>query len=283
MPSPLISIIVPCYNEEGVLRRSIPAMLAQDYSPQPEIIFVDDGSTDNTVGIIREYMALSPVIKLLQQNHGGPAQARNLAAAHAAGTILVFNDADMIPEFSYVSALAAPIITGTTSGSFTTNELVGNIGNYWADCWCLASECRLGKRYPEDQPDESTIFRALLKTEFYRVGGYADVGVGGVGEDFTLSQKLGYCARNAPEAVCYHDNPGTFQDFFRSAAWYGKGWYAKYGWRTLLAALAKRNPLVSMAANFCKGRFYHSAGLALHDLAVLKGMLSAALGGTHFK
>jgi len=37
------------------------------------------------------------------------------------------------------------------------------------------------------------------------------------------------------------------------------------------------------SAAFCKGRFYHSAGLALHDLAVLKGMLSAALGGTHFK
>jgi glycosyltransferase involved in cell wall biosynthesis len=283
MPNLRVDILIPCYNEEDVLPHSIPAMLAQDYSPKPNLMFVDDGSTDKTVEIIQQYIETSDRIKLFKQNHRGPAQARNFAASQSTSDILVFNDADMIPDPHYVSALVSPIIAGVAKGTFTSSEKVGNVHNYWAECWSLAGGCKIGKRFPDDYPKDAPAFRALLKKEFSRVGGYSDVGTGGVGEDLTLSKKLGYLALDAPLAICYHDNPSTMKDFMCSAAWYGKGWYAKYGFRTLIVNLLKRNPLTSLIKAMIKKRFYYALGLVIYDSAVIYGMFSTALGGKNYK
>lgn len=285
----ICSIIVPCYNEEAVLNRTIPALLSQDCSFPFEIIFVDDGSTDNTIEIIKSYMSVKsgnngPEIILLQQNHRGPAEARNLAASKARGKILVFNDADMIPDRGYVRELCKPISDGVAKGTFTTGELVGNEGVYWADIWSIVSGCDIGHRYSRNHPDYSEVFRALLKSEFDSVGGYSDVGEGGVGEDFTVSRKLGYTAINVPAAVCHHDNPGTFDDFWRSTVWYGKGWYYKFGFRTLMASIIKRNPIITFIKCMnirtlsLKKRFFYVTGLIVYDAAVIFGMISAMIG-----
>jgi hypothetical protein len=99
----------------------------------------------------------------------------------------------------------------------------------------------------------------------------------------TLSKKLGYLALDAPSAICYHDNPATMKDFICSAAWYGKGWYAKYGFRTLLANILKKNPLASLIKSIIRKRFYHAPGLVVYDSAIIYGMFSAALGSKNYK
>jgi glycosyltransferase involved in cell wall biosynthesis len=87
--TPLFSVIIPAFNGARYLPEAIDSVRAQHDSI--ELIVVDDGSTDDTVTVVR---ALGPGITLLQQAHAGIGSARNLGVAHARGTFLGFLDAD---------------------------------------------------------------------------------------------------------------------------------------------------------------------------------------------
>ncbi|MEV0825203.1 glycosyltransferase family 2 protein [Nonomuraea rubra] len=89
-PAPLVSVIVPNYNYAASLELCLRALQAQTYRPI-ELIVVDDGSTDDSAGIARR---LGVRVIRTEQNQG-PAAARNLGAAHAAGEILMFVDSDV--------------------------------------------------------------------------------------------------------------------------------------------------------------------------------------------
>ncbi|MFB5628228.1 MAG: glycosyltransferase, partial [Nitrosarchaeum sp.] len=89
---PTISIIIPAYNEEKVIARTIEALLETKY-PKKEIIFVDDGSKDRTLDIAMQY---NDKIKVLNKENGGKASALNYALVYAKGEIVVIVDADTI-------------------------------------------------------------------------------------------------------------------------------------------------------------------------------------------
>ncbi|MBI5416489.1 glycosyltransferase family 2 protein [Candidatus Poribacteria bacterium] len=91
--NPKISVIIPVYNGEETISYCIKAVQNSSFTNH-EIIVVDDGSTDNTVEKIRKFLS----VKLLLQNHYGPAAARNYGAKQAKGEILFFLDADVILE-----------------------------------------------------------------------------------------------------------------------------------------------------------------------------------------
>ncbi|MER3457551.1 MAG: glucosaminyltransferase [Chloroflexota bacterium] len=90
--TPLVSIIVPAYNEAKVINRCVESILASDY-PWREIILVDDGSTDGTLQAMRRYDKTPGVIVVAKPN-GGKASALNAGLARAQGEILFFVDAD---------------------------------------------------------------------------------------------------------------------------------------------------------------------------------------------
>jgi len=85
-----ISVLMPVYNAEDTVERAIESILAQT-SPPAEIIVVDDGSTDRTVGILKKY---GDRISLITQANSGAAAARNRAAQISQGRYLAFLDAD---------------------------------------------------------------------------------------------------------------------------------------------------------------------------------------------
>lgn len=87
---PLVSVIIPAYNNELHLREAIDSVLAQEYSPL-EIIVVDDGSTDRTADIVASY---GDRVILLRQENQGSAVARNTGIKHARGKYIAFLDAD---------------------------------------------------------------------------------------------------------------------------------------------------------------------------------------------
>lgn len=90
--SPLVTLIIPCYNQARFLGDALDSALAQDYDSL-EIIVVNDGSTDDFTARIATYQA-HPQLKIVtQQNRGLPA-ARNLGIAHARGEFFKFLDAD---------------------------------------------------------------------------------------------------------------------------------------------------------------------------------------------
>jgi glycosyltransferase involved in cell wall biosynthesis len=87
----LISILIPCYNAEKWLKETIDSAISQTW-PNKEIIIVDDGSTDNSLQIAKQYESLT--IKVISQVNKGAPVARNTALRHAQGEYIQWLDAD---------------------------------------------------------------------------------------------------------------------------------------------------------------------------------------------
>lgn len=95
----LISIVIPAYNAAAWLRRAVESALR--FSDVPlEVVVVDDGSTDDTPRLCRELAFGSERVRVVTQSNGGLSSARNTGVDHAAGTHLLFLDADdeLIPQ-----------------------------------------------------------------------------------------------------------------------------------------------------------------------------------------
>lgn len=98
-----VSVIIPAYNAEKTITEALDSVLAQTH-PVDEIIVVDDGSTDDTSKIIKNYPPSSighqPIIKYIPQPNSGPAVARNTGIKAAEGEYIAFLDADdvWLPE-----------------------------------------------------------------------------------------------------------------------------------------------------------------------------------------
>ncbi|CAD6523698.1 glycosyltransferase family 2 protein [Paraburkholderia sabiae] len=88
-----ISIIIPCYNAEGTLARTLESCVAQPEAAQ--IVVIDDGSQDASRDIAAQFAQRYPHIELLgMPQNGGAARARNWGAMHARHPLLAFIDAD---------------------------------------------------------------------------------------------------------------------------------------------------------------------------------------------
>jgi glycosyltransferase involved in cell wall biosynthesis len=85
----LVSVIIPCYNQGHFLREAIDSARNQTYS-HIEILVVDDGSTDNTSEVARDY----PDVYCIRQHNKGLSAARNAGLRNSKGSLLVFLDAD---------------------------------------------------------------------------------------------------------------------------------------------------------------------------------------------
>ena len=89
----LISIVMPCYNSEKTLKKSIDSILAQSRDNW-ELIAVDDGSSDATWTLLEEYAARDARIKVFRRENAGPGVTRNFAISNAQGDYIAFLDSD---------------------------------------------------------------------------------------------------------------------------------------------------------------------------------------------
>jgi glycosyltransferase involved in cell wall biosynthesis len=87
----LVSILIPCYNAERWMHETIESALYQTW-PNKEIIIVDDGSTDNSLKIARQYE--SNLVQVISQENKGAPAARNAALENARGDYIQWLDAD---------------------------------------------------------------------------------------------------------------------------------------------------------------------------------------------
>lgn len=85
-----ISVVIPAYNAEATIQEALDSVAQQRYDVL-ETIVVDDGSVDNTAGIVEQNY---PQVKVIRVTNGGPSRARNIGAGHAHGEWLAFLDAD---------------------------------------------------------------------------------------------------------------------------------------------------------------------------------------------
>lgn len=91
--TPIVSVIIPCYNQAVHLRKAIGSLQAQTLE-RWECIVVDDGSTDNTAEVVANIALKESRVLLLQKQNGGSASARDLGLQHAKGDFIQFLDAD---------------------------------------------------------------------------------------------------------------------------------------------------------------------------------------------
>lgn len=102
--TPLISVIVPCYNVENYLDNCVKSIMNQTYA-NLEIFLVDDGALDNTGKICDKYALMDNRIKVIHKPNGGLSDARNVAIDVAQGEYLTFIDSDDTVDEDYVETL----------------------------------------------------------------------------------------------------------------------------------------------------------------------------------
>ena len=107
---PLVSILIPCRNDEVYIGRCLDAILASDYpGHRLEILVVDGGSTDGTRPILVRYAALHPSIVLLDSPSGTTPAGLNLAIRSASGDFVVRMDARVLYPPDYIPLLVAAL------------------------------------------------------------------------------------------------------------------------------------------------------------------------------
>lgn len=242
-----ISVIIPVYNEEKVIRSCLLSLAKQDFKDF-EVILVDDGSNDSTESIIRNSIFEIRNIAILKQEHKGPGAARNLGVKKATGEILVFVDADMEFEPDFLSKLVVPIVASKSIGTFSKDEYLLNKNNVWARCWNLNSGRKADRMHRDDYPDTQPVFRAILKSKFAEAGGFeTDIGYT---DDWSLSRKLGTLATAALGAKYYHRNPETLSEVWTQARWFGKNEFLTGNFVRKVYNLIRYNPFLAIISGF---------------------------------
>ena len=219
------SLIIPAYNEEKYLLKCLDSLIRQAYE-NTEVILIDDGSKDNSLSIVNKYG-----FKVIEQKHQGPGIARNKGVKVAKGEIFCFLDADMKYDKNYIGNLIRPIIKGEAIGTFSL-EFVANKGNIWSACFSINSDLSPGERTHERSAKESDIFRAILKSEFEKSGGFSPSL--GYADDKSISTSLGKKSTISEGAISYHYNPESLREVFLSSRWIGRSTYFKRDMQTLL-------------------------------------------------
>ena len=99
-----ISVIMPIYNAFDYLKPAIDGVLNQTLS-DIELICIDDGSTDNSLSILKEYQQSDERVRILTENNAGPSIARNKGLARARGKYVIFLDADDFFDYTLLEKL----------------------------------------------------------------------------------------------------------------------------------------------------------------------------------
>ena len=121
---PLVSVIIPAYNEERVIEESVRRILASNYHPM-EVIVADDGSKDRTSAIVAAVFGTESRVRLMTMANGGKASALNRALAVASGEIVVALDADTQFEPETIARLVR-WFRNADIGAVAGNAKVGN-------------------------------------------------------------------------------------------------------------------------------------------------------------
>lgn len=133
-----VSVIVPVYNVEKYLSRSIDSILSQTYKDL-EIICINDGSTDKSADILRQYQNLDSRIVIFDTEHSCAASSRNLGIAKATGKYIMFVDGDDYIASNYVENMvkhisstgAEVVISDYYTLNFWKDETADKYYYYW--------------------------------------------------------------------------------------------------------------------------------------------------------
>ena len=208
-----ISVVVPARNAAQTIGSCLQSLFEQSVSRERyEVIVVDDGSTDDTGQVVERSGAT-----LIAQSHQGPAAARNSGVSESKGSILLFTDADCVPETNWVEEMVRP---------FDDREIAGVKGVYRTGQGGIMPrfvQCEYEERYElmarQRYIDFIDTYSAGYRREvFVAAGGFDTRYPSASVEDQEFSFRLaerGYKMVFNPRAVVYHQHPNSLTAYFR--------------------------------------------------------------------
>lgn len=133
-----ISVVIPTYNRQPILEKCLRALEMQQLSASSvvggyEVVLVDDGSTDGTLDWLAAHKEEFIHVRCFEQDHAGPAAARNLGVEKAQGDIIIFIDSDLVVLENFVQAHTDALVQGKEqlgSDRFFTYGAVINTCNF---------------------------------------------------------------------------------------------------------------------------------------------------------
>ena len=217
---PRVSVIVPAYNSENTIGRCLSAIEAQDYPLRLfEVIVVDDGSRDSTAEVIK-----GRGVKYFWQTNKGPATARNKGVEQATGEIILFTDADCVPEKNWIREMTRPFDdkeVAAVKGAYRTGqkEIVARF------CQIEFEERFEMLRRASSIDMIDTYSAGFRKDIFDKMGGFDTSFPAANNEDTELSYRMsakGFKMAFNPNAVVSHLNhPASIKRYARIKFWRG--------------------------------------------------------------
>lgn len=220
MNLPVISFIIPAYNEEQLLAQTITTIkqhLPSTYTY--EIIVVDHGSQDDTISIAERQGATVYV-----KRDGSIAGLRNYGVRHSSGYILIFLDADVLLTDSWAETFPKVFESCRTNPLTVTGSWVGvpDRGS-WIERFWFAPLAH------ERATHVNTGHLITTKTLFQVLGGFAEDLETGEDYDFSTRAKAAAAivTNNPALSVVHLGYPKILRDFVRREMWHGKGDWSK--------------------------------------------------------
>ncbi len=215
---PLVSVLIPCFNEEKVIEASVARILASRW-PRLEVIVLDDGSKDATAQVVAQAYADEPRVRLMSFENGGKARALNRGLAEAKGEIIVALDADTQFPTDTIASLAR-WFADPKVGAVAGNALVGNRVNTvtrWQALEYVTAQ-NLERRALAALGAVTVVPGAVgawRKSALAELGGYpADTLA--EDQDLTLAvQRAGWRVEFDPEARAYTEAPDTVEGLLK--------------------------------------------------------------------
>jgi cellulose synthase/poly-beta-1,6-N-acetylglucosamine synthase-like glycosyltransferase len=220
--TPSLTVLIPAYNEEKVISRTIESILEASY-PGKEIIVIDDGSKDRTYQVAMGYSSRG--VKVIHRPNGGKATALNHGLLFARGEIIVIVDADSQITKNTLVELVKPFRDPSVA-AVAGNIKVLNRRNFLTNCQSLEyiASINIYRRALDIFGSVTVVPGALgaYRRDVMQSGGYYDPDT--LVEDFDVTIKAlksGQIVQASTSAVSYTEAPVAVKDFLKQRLrWY---------------------------------------------------------------
>jgi len=215
---PLVSVIIPAYNEEVNACRTVASLLQQNY-PNLQVVFIDDGSTDSTFKTVSDAFADDPNVQVHTKPNGGKASALNYGINIANSDFVVCIDADTQLKNTAVTELMKKF-TDEKIAAVAGNVKVGNEVNLitrWQSIEYITSQ-NFDRRAFELLNCITVVpgaIGAFRKDAVIKAGAFT---TDTLAEDCDLTMRLhrnGYKVANCNEAISYTEAPENMRQFLK--------------------------------------------------------------------